>query len=120
MPLSNKTNPGLVALVQDLKKKSWENDAPIWRDIASRLEKPTKARREVNVSRVDRTVRDGEIALVPGKLLAAGEIRKPVTVAAYSFSAGARVKVEKAGGKCLTIEALVADNPRGAKVRIVG
>ena len=117
---SRKTNPALVALTQDLRKKSWENEAPIWRDIASRLEKPTKNRIEVNVSRVDRYAREGDVVIVPGKLLAAGAIAKKVTVAAYGFSESARAKIKAAGGECLTIRELVERHPKGEKVRIFG
>ena len=118
--IDKKTNPVLVDLVHDLKKLSWDNEAPIWRDIAKRLEKPTKRRVEVNLSRVERYLGDGEIALVPGKLLAAGNLGKKVTVAAYAFSEGARQKVTAAGGECLTIRELVERNPKGQKVRILG
>lgn len=120
MPLHKKTNPALVSLVTDLKKKSWENEAPIWRDIANRLEKPTKNRIEVNVSRIERYLREGEVALVPGKLLAAGAISRKVTVAAYGFSDSARTKIEAAGGQCLTIRELLERSPKGEKVRIIG
>ena len=120
MPLMAKTNPGLRILVQDLKKKSWENEAPIWRDIAKRLEKPTKARVTVNLSRIDRYANDGETVLVPGKLLAAGTITKRVTVAAYGFSAAAVEKITAAGGTCVSIESLVQSNPTGKNVRIMG
>jgi len=37
-----KTNPILTSLIQDLKKQAYENDAPIWKDIAVRLEKPSR------------------------------------------------------------------------------
>ena len=35
-----------------------------------------------------------------GKVLGSGEIAVPVSVAAKSFSEGAKTKIEKAGGKC--------------------
>ena len=120
MPLMAKTNPGLRILIQDLKKKSWENEAPIWRDIAKRLEKPTKARIVVNLSRIDRYANANDTVLVPGKLLAAGAITKPVKVAAYGFSVSAMEKIVAAGGECLTIEDLVAANPSGTNVKILG
>lgn len=120
MPLMAKTNPGLRILIQDLKKKSWENEAPIWRDIAKRLEKPTKHRIVVNLSRIDRFAKANDTVLVPGKLLAAGAITKPVKVAAYSFSASAIEKISAAGGECVSIESLVEKNPKGTNVRILG
>lgn len=118
--VESKTNPGLRILIQDLKKKSWENEAPIWRDIAKRLEKPTKARVTVNLSRIDRYAKDGDTVLVPGKLLAAGALSKRVKVAAYGFSQAAVEKVQAAGGECVSIESLVESNPSGTNVRILG
>ena len=113
-------NPGLRILIQDLKKKSWENEAPIWRDIAQRLEKPTKNRIAVNLSRIDRYANANDTILVPGKLLAAGAITKPVKVAAYGFSASAVEKIAAAGGQCMSIEALCESNPKGTNVKIMG
>ena len=118
--VETKTNPGLRILIQDLKKKSWENEAPIWRDIAKRLEKPTKARIAVNLSRIDRYANANDTVLVPGKLLAAGAITKPVKIAAYGFSASAMEKIQAAGGECLSIESLVETNPKGTNVKIMG
>lgn len=120
MPLMAKTNPGLRILIQDLKKKSWENEAPIWRDIAKRLEKPTKARVVVNLSRIDRYANENDTVIVPGKLLAAGEITKKVKIAAYGFSQGAIEKVVAAGGECVSIESLVESNPNGTNIKILG
>jgi large subunit ribosomal protein L18e len=118
--IDTKTNPGLRVLIQDLKKKSWENEAPIWRDIAKRLEKPTKQRIVVNLSRIDRYANEGDTVLVPGKLLAAGSITKKVKVAAYNFSAAAVEKIVAAGGECVSIESLAENNPQGTKVKILG
>jgi large subunit ribosomal protein L15 len=41
---------------------------------------------------------------VPVKVLATGEITKPLTVHAHKFSASARAAIEAAGGTCQTIE----------------
>ncbi|HEV8359267.1 MAG TPA: 50S ribosomal protein L18e [Candidatus Thermoplasmatota archaeon] len=123
MPHSNvatKTNPALVALIHDLKKRALEQQAPVWRDVAVRLAKPTRQHAAVNLSRLERNLAQGETALVPGKVLAAGAITKPVTIAAWAFSEGARAKVQEAGGHCLTIPELAAKNPKGSKVRIIG
>ena len=115
-----KTNPLLVELIHDLKKRAYENDAPIWKDIANRLEKPLKNWPVVNVSKIEKYIKDSEIALIPGKVLSGGNISKKVTVAAWSFSARAKEKIQKAGGKCISIEELVEMNPKGKGVRILG
>jgi large subunit ribosomal protein L15 len=41
---------------------------------------------------------------VPVKVLAKGELSKALTVHAHGFSAGARERIEAAGGTCKIIE----------------
>ena len=76
-----KTDPNLVDLISDLKRETREGEAGIWRDIAQRLEKPSRTWAEVNLSRLERYAQDGDIVVVPGKVLGAGSINKKVTVA---------------------------------------
>ncbi len=120
MASPNKTDPGLVSLIFDLKTWSRENEAPIWRDIAKRLEKPSRVWAEVNISRISFHVKKGETLIIPGKLLGAGDIDYPVTVAAFKSTNGAREKITSAGGTVLTIPQLVQKNPKGKGVRIIG
>jgi large subunit ribosomal protein L15 len=42
---------------------------------------------------------------VPVKVLARGEITKPLTVQAHGFSAAARERIEAAGGTCVVLDA---------------
>ena len=115
-----KTNPHLLSLIQRLKDAGRTNEAPVWRDIALRLEGPSSNWAEVNVGKLDRYANDDEVIVVPGKLLGAGEIRKKVTVAAFSASGQAKAKVTSAGGRSVSLEELVENNPKGSKVRIMG
>ena len=119
MRKSRSTNPALAELIEELKKRRYEVDAPIWRDVARRLSKPAKNRAEINVGRVARNTRPNEVVLVPGKVLGAGRIEHPVITAALEFSSQAREKMVAAGGKCLTIKELVDTNPKGKNVRIM-
>jgi large subunit ribosomal protein L18e len=57
--------------------------------------------------------------VVPGKVLGAGNLDHPVSVAAFSFSAEAKSKISKAKGKCLSISELIEDNPKGSNVKIM-
>lgn len=120
MKHNHKTNPGLCDLIQDLKKTSWKNNAPIWRDIAKRLERPSNNWAEVNVSRIARYVKKGETIVVPGKVLGAGDIDFSVTVGAFKFSKQARDKIESAGGHVLDLSNLAKKNPKGKGIRIIG
>lgn len=117
---SRKTNPHLLTLVQHLKDASRTNEAPIWRDIALRLEGPASHWAEVNVGKVDRHANEDDVIVVPGKLLGAGNLKKKVTVAAFRCTGQAKDKVASAGGRSLSLEELVENNPKGSKVRIMG
>jgi len=111
-------NPELRNLIKELKRKA--GGAKIWRDIAERLSKPRSRRAEVNVSRINRYTSGGEVIVVPGKVLGAGKIDHPVTIAAFAFSKTAREKILNAGGECLTILELFKRNPKGSGVKIMG
>lgn len=115
-----KTNPSLTRLIEELRTLSRETGAPLWRDVAERLARRRQHWSEVNLSRVSRTAKDGETVLVPGVLLGSGALSKPLTIATYRASAGARAKVAKAGGKVVGLRELAASNPKGSGVRIVG
>jgi large subunit ribosomal protein L15 len=41
---------------------------------------------------------------VPVKVLAKGDLKKPLTVHAHAFSAAARERIESAGGTCKVLE----------------
>jgi large subunit ribosomal protein L18e len=115
-----KTNPALTSLIQNLKKQASENNAPIWKDIAKRLEKSLKNRPEVNLNRISKYIDEKETALIPGKVLSTGELTKKVTIAAWAFSEKSQEKIKKAGGKHITIDELIKENPKGKDIRILG
>lgn len=114
-----KTNPQLIALIDYLNEAADEHDAAIWRDLAQRLDKSRTRWAEVNVDEIDRHLNDGEVAVVPGKVLGTG-IAPAVDVAAFMFSRSARDKIEAAGGTCLSIRELVEQHSDGRNVRIIG
>jgi large subunit ribosomal protein L18e len=114
------TNPELIELIRFLKKQSRENKANIWLDIAERLAKPKRKRIAVNISHLNRSTQKNETVAVPGKVLGAGEMSHPVTIAAFAFSEKAKEKIKARRGKCLSFFDLIKKNPKGSKVRIIG
>jgi large subunit ribosomal protein L18e len=114
-----KTNPRIVRLIGDLKAASRESGAPLWRDVARRLEKPARSYAAINLSKINRHTKSNDTVLVAGKVLAAGDIGHSVTVAALNFSTQARSKIVAAGGKCMMIENLIAEHPKGSGIKIL-
>ncbi|MCM1987337.1 MULTISPECIES: 50S ribosomal protein L18e [Methanococcoides] len=119
MKITRKTNPRIPALISVLKDTARENDAPIWKDMAKRLEKPSRIYAEVNLSKINRHAAENDLVLVPGKVLGAGALGHAVTVAALTFSTTAVDKITSAGGKCMTIEQILEENPAGSGIRIM-
>ena len=114
-----KTNPRLTSLISLLKTTSRENEVNIWRDIADRLEAPSKNYAEVNLSKINRYAANGETIIVPGKVLGSGMLEMSVRIAALNFSESASEKIREAEGECMSIEQLISANPKGSKVRIL-
>jgi len=118
--INRKSNSELVRTVTELKKASRENDAPLWRSVAQKLEGPSRNWPSVNISKLEYNVNKNSKVLVPGKLLGSGNISKKVTVSAYSFSETAKSKVEAAGGKCVSYNDFIKSNPKGTDVVVIG
>jgi large subunit ribosomal protein L18e len=116
---ASRKNPQLRAVVEQLQRKACESDAAFWKALARGLERPRRIRREVDVGRLEKHARAKETVAVPGVVLSTGELSKPLTVAALRFTPAAREKIEKAGGKCLTLDELLGAG-KASKVRIMG
>jgi large subunit ribosomal protein L18e len=114
------TNPELLSVIRLLRKKSVETEANVWSDVAKRLSTSRRRRVAVNLSQLNRHTKAQETIVVPGKVLSAGSLDHPLTVAAFTFSEQAKTKITKTKGKCLSIQELMRKNPKGTNVRIMG
>jgi len=113
------TSPITKGIIIALEKAARKEKVKLWKRIAYELQRPRRQRREVNLSKINKYIRENEIALVPGKVLSKGNLEKRVTVAAMSFSKQAEEKINKIG-KAITIQQLLRENPKARKVRILG
>ena len=118
--INRKSNTELVQSITSLKKAARDNDAPIWRSIAKRLEGPSRNWPTVNISKLEYNSQKNSKIVVPGKLMGSGNLTKKVTVSAYSFTKSATEKIEKAGGKCLHYNDFIKSNPKGKDVMVIG
>ncbi|MAW93505.1 MAG: 50S ribosomal protein L18e [Euryarchaeota archaeon] len=118
--ISRKSNSELVKTIDELKKASRENDAPIWKSIAKKLEGPSRNWPVVNISKIEFNVSKNGKAVIPGKIMGSGTLSKKVTVSAYSFTKSAVEKIEGAGGKCMIYNEFIKKNPTGKDVLVIG
>jgi large subunit ribosomal protein L18e len=114
------SNPHLRKLIAELKKKAIVDSSPLWKRIATDLEKPNRNRRAVNLSRINRFTKDNETVIVPGKVLGSGVVGHKITVVAFTFSDGAVEKLKKQNCSTLSITEFMQKNPKTSDVRIIG
>ena len=122
VPMPQKTgpsDPNVVRLVRELRKKSTEQKVEIWRVISRLVNRPRRVKAEINLSTINRNTKARDVVVVPGKVLASGELGHEVSVAALSFSEVARQKIEKAHGKAMTISELTSKYPKGTNIKIM-
>lgn len=112
------TNYQAQSLLAELEGKA--KKSRLWKRIAGDLKRSARQKKIVNIYKIDKSAREGETVIVPGKVLSVGEMTKKVDVAALNFSQEAKRKIEEANGKTLSIKELIRQNPEGKKVRILG
>ena len=74
----------------------------------------------VNVGKISRLTKAGDVVLVPGKVLGGGFISHKVVIGAHSFTPSAKAKIAEAGGKALRLPTFVEKYPSGEGVTIIG
>lgn len=117
--MSKPENILLIKTLNLLRKSANKYDAPIWKRVRELLQKSKRRRVAVNISRINRYTVEGDVVVVPGKVLGAGVIDHKVTVGAFSYSMTARKKLVEADCIILNIEELINKYPRGREVKII-
>lgn len=110
-------------LLRRLERLAKESGQPVWEHVANILSRPRRRRAAINLGRINRLSEDGDVIVVPGKVLGAGSLNKRLTIIAESFSKTALEKIKESGGTAYTLyEAVerpsVAHSNKGLKVLI--
>lgn len=85
-----KRNPELVETVNLCKK----NEA--WINLCKDLLVSKRKRTNINLERINKESKDGDIIIIPGKVLSQGEITKKIKIVALKYSENAQEKLSKA------------------------
>ncbi len=113
------TNVQLRYLLVELKKQAALGKIELWKRIAELLEKPSRQRRIVNIRRINKLTKSGEMIIIPGKVLGDGDLDHKITIAAFNFSSSAIQKLAQAKSEYLSIAELLKKTPKAEKVRII-
>jgi|SRR3989344_3044646 len=84
-----------------------------WKRVLELLSAPSRKKPGVNMGRISQYTKEGQLVIVPDKVLGAGMLKQKLTVAAVSFSQSAKKMIEAAGGKAITIAEAAKKNATG-------
>jgi large subunit ribosomal protein L18e len=112
-------NPELKRVIQALDAASRKGGNAIWAALAEELDKAKRSRVVVNLSKINRHTEAGDFVAVPGKVLAAGALVHPVTIAAYTFSEGAREKISGADSRAISLLDLLEEGVEPSEIKIL-
>ncbi len=114
------TNPILKKTIEELKELSIKEKSKIWKRVADDLSKPSRNRRQVNIYKINKFSKDGELIVVPGKVLSLGSLDKKLKIAAFNFSESAKKKIIDSGCEAISLDEAAKTNPKGKNARIIG
>ncbi len=111
--LQKKINPELVKTIIAAKKN--EN----WFEVASILAGPRRNKVNVNIEKINKEAKEGEIIVVPGKVLSQGDATKKLKIVALSFSDKAKEKLLKVKSEVSTILEEIKNNPQAKNIKVL-
>ncbi len=111
--LKRKTS-GELAETIILSKK---NDA--WKSVAGLLSGPRSRRIVFNLDEINKTAKQGETIVIPGKILSQGELDKKIKLVALAFSEKSKDKILRSKGEISNILDEIKNNPNGKGIRIL-
>jgi len=111
--IKNKKNSEIVDTILLAKKQDG------WLAVASILSGPKNRYVKVNLNKINKEVKDGDIVVVPGKVLSLGEIEHKIKVVALSFSKQAEKKLKEKKCEISGLIEEIKTNPKAQGVKIV-
>ena len=111
--LQRKTNPELVETILICKKNN------SWIKIGGLISGSKRKRANVNLEKINKESKEGEIIVIPGKVLSGGKIDKKIKVVALGFSKEAKEKLLSAKCNVSSILEEIKSNPSGKGIKIL-
>ncbi len=111
--LKKKKNPKLVETIIKAKK-----NGP-WLKVAHLISTPKRKTAKMNLFEINEQAQEGDIIVVPGKVLGTGRIDKKIKIAAISFSKTAIEKLNKSKSKATSIIEEIKLNPKAEGIKIL-
>lgn len=106
--------------ISSLRNAYREKKSPIWKALEKKFKHTRSRYSEVNIGKLDNITKEGDIVIVPGKVLGSGMLQHKIILSTFAISVTALKKIVDSGGKVISINELVEQYPDGKGVRIIG
>lgn len=111
--MQRKHNQELVKTIIATKKNAK------WFKVAELISSPRQRKISINLEKINKETKEGDIIVIPGKVLSQGEINKKIKVIALNFSEKAKEKLLKAKCEVSTILKETKKNPKAKGIKII-
>ena len=108
-----KTNPRVASAIFLATKN------PKWLKLAKLLSQSTRKHSSINLEQIDKQTSLGDTVLVPGKVLAVGEITKKVKSCSFGISKEALERLTKTRSEWINILDEIKKNPNAEGLKII-
>lgn len=99
--------PPKIQTITLLREAGKTSGRRIWMDMLKRLKSHKSQMSKVNISKVSNLTQEGDVILIPGKVLGGGLIDHRIHIGAFAFSGVAVEKIRRADGEPLSIQAFI-------------
>ena len=111
--LQRKRNPELVETILAAKKNEK------WLEVAGILTNSKRKKICKNIDEIEKDAKEGEIIIIPGKVLSMGESSKKLKIAALNFSEKAKDKLLTSKSQIISILDEIKSNPSAKGIKIL-
>ena len=106
-----KTERESIIFIQNAAKK-----ANKWLEVASLISAPRRNITSINLSSINKQAKEGDMVVVPGKVLSTGRLDKQLKISAFEFSDSAKQKIRASGGKAIELESLIKTSEKNMRI----
>lgn len=111
--IRRKTNPALVDTINAAR----ENEA--WKEVVRALSGATRKQTKMNLFEIDAQTKLGDTVVIPGKVLAKGNLTKKVVICAFSASEKVKEKIKDSKSEFVQLIDEIKKNKKAEGVKIL-
>jgi large subunit ribosomal protein L18e len=111
--ITNKNDIEVVDTLKACKKNA------AWMNVGRLLSRSRSQYPQINLDIIDRSTKEGDRVVIPGKVLGSGQINKKIRVIALKFSGSAKEKLKSQKVEVVSILEEIKSNPKAEGITVM-